>query len=73
MQLQIIDCKQVYKKKEDSPGVKHVRFKARLVAGYTQRECLDFNVVFCLLVRHTSCETLLWDKILPLIALLGLG
>ena len=37
------------------PGVEPERFKARSVAkDYTQREGVDFNKNFSLMVKHTS-------------------
>ena len=56
----IIGCKWVFKKKEEIPGAKSVRYKACLVAkGYSQTEGVDFNEVFSPVVKHTSIRVLL--------------
>ena len=40
--------------------VEDARFKARLVTkGYTQKEGIDFNKVFSLVVKHSSILALL--------------
>ena len=51
----VIDCKWVYAKKLESLKEDTVRYKARLVAkGYVQREGIDYNKVFSLVVMHSS-------------------
>ena len=52
--------KWIYKQKEGIPGVEDARWKARLVVrGYNQKDAIDFNEVFSLVVRHTSIRVLL--------------
>ena len=54
-----IGCKWVYAKKEGSPD-DSVHYKARLVTkGYAQREGIDYNEVFSLVVKHSSIR-ILW-------------
>ena len=55
----VIECKWVYAKKEGSPDGS-VRYKAKLVAkGYAQREGINYNKVFLLVVKHSSIRILL--------------
>ena len=43
----VVDCKWIFKKKQETTGKDSVRFKARLVAkGFTQEESVDFNEIF---------------------------
>ena len=52
-----IGCKWIYGKKKDTPGV---RFKTRLVAkGYAQKEGIDYNEVFYLVVKNSYIRILL--------------
>ena len=54
-----IGCKWVYAKKQGSLKGDTVRYKAKLVAkGYAQRECIDYNEVFSLVVKHSSLRIL---------------
>ena len=55
-----IGCKWVYTKKEGPTGKDSVQFKTRLVAkGYAQKEGIDYNEVFSLVVKHSSIHILL--------------
>jgi hypothetical protein len=55
-----LKCKWIYKKKEGISRVELARFIARLVVkGFEQREGIDFNEVFCPVVRHTSIRVML--------------
>jgi hypothetical protein len=55
-----VGCKWIFKKKEGILGVEDARFKAWLVAkGYSQREGMDFNEIFSLVVKHSSIRVLL--------------
>ncbi|KAG8474393.1 hypothetical protein CXB51_033749 [Gossypium anomalum] len=56
----IVHCKWVFKKKEETPGVKEPRYKARLVAkGYNQTPRVDFTDVFSPVGKHSSIRALL--------------
>jgi len=57
---EVIGCKWVFKKKDGSPRVDTTCYKARLVAkGFSQREGIDFNEVFSLVVKHSAIRVLL--------------
>ena len=47
-----IRCKWMFKKKEGTPGVENVRYKARLVTkGYSHILRVDFKYVFSLVMK----------------------
>ncbi|KAG8472188.1 hypothetical protein CXB51_036924 [Gossypium anomalum] len=51
---------EVFKKKEETPGVEEPKYKARLVAkGYSQIPGVDFTDVFSLVVKYSSIQALL--------------
>ena len=53
----MINYKWIYAKKEDTLGFK---FNTRMVAkGYAQKEGIDYNEVFSLMVKHSSIWILL--------------
>jgi hypothetical protein len=55
-----LKCKWIYKKKEGISEVEPARFKSCLVVkGFEQREGIDFNEVFSLVVRHTFIRIML--------------
>ena len=50
----IIGCRWVFRKKDNE------QYKARLVVkGYAQKEVIDYNEIFSLVVKHTSIRMLL--------------
>ena len=50
-----IGCKWVFAKKEGFPSEEDIRYKARLVAkAYAQKKGIDYNEVFCPVVKHSS-------------------
>jgi len=55
-----LTAKWIHKRKESIPGVEDARWKARLVVrGCNQKEGIDYNEVFSLVVRHTFTRVLL--------------
>ena len=53
-------CKWVYKKKETISEKEGEKFKACLVAkGYSQKQGVDYDEIFSLVVKHTSIRTVL--------------
>ena len=55
-----IGCKWVFTKKQGSHKGDIIRYKIRLVAkGYAQREGIDYNEVFSLVIKHSSIRILL--------------
>ncbi|KAI5312191.1 hypothetical protein L3X38_041364 [Prunus dulcis] len=56
----LVGCKWVFRKKEGLHEQNVVRFKARLLAkGYSQKEGVDYDEIFSLVVKHTSIRLLL--------------
>ena len=56
----LVGCKWIYKRKPGIPRVEKARYKAGLVTkDFTQREGINFNKVFSLLVKHSSIRVLL--------------
>ena len=55
-----IDCKWVFQCKKGASEKEGIRYKIRLVAKeYSQKEGIDYNKVFSLVVWHTSIRVLL--------------
>lgn len=55
-----VTCKWVFKKKEGISAAEGIKYKARVIArGSSQREGVDYNKIFSLVVRHTSIRVLL--------------
>ena len=60
MMQKIIGCKWIFKKKVEASEGDRIRYKARLVAkGYNQREGIDYNEIFSLVVKHSSIRLLM--------------
>lgn len=55
-----VSCKWIFKIKESISDAEPNKFKARLVLrGFTQREGIDFNEMFYLVVKHASIRVIL--------------
>ena len=55
----IVDYEWLFKRNERILGMEDARFKAHLEAkGYTQKEGMNFNEVFSLVVKHSSIKVL---------------
>ena len=55
-----VGCKWIFMYKPGIPGVEDKRYKGRLVAkGYSQKEGIDYNEVFSLVVKHVSIRLML--------------
>ena len=55
-----IKCKWVFKIKAPLSKTEQPAYKARLVAkGFAQKQGLDYNEIFSLVVKHTSIRTIL--------------
>ena len=52
----IVSCEWIFKTKEGILGVEKVRLVAR---GFTQREGVDYNEIFSLVVKHSSIRMIL--------------
>ena len=52
----IVSCEWIFKTKEGILGVEKVRLVAR---GFTQREGVDYNEIFLLVVKHSSIRMIL--------------
>ena len=56
----LIGCRWLFKLKPGIPGVEDERYKGRLVAkGYSQREGVNYNEIFSLVVKHVSIKLML--------------
>ena len=56
----LIECRWLFKVKEGISLSDPPRYKARLIAkGYTQRERIDFNEIFSLVVKYKTIRLML--------------
>ena len=56
----LVGCKWIYKVKKGTSGNEPIRFKTRLVAkGFTQKEWVDYNEIFSLVVKYTTIKVML--------------
>lgn len=56
----LVDCKWIYKIKEEIHGVEKAKYKSRLVAkGFTQKKGVDYNEIFSPVVKYNSIRILL--------------
>ena len=59
-QQKLVGYKWIYKIEEEIPRVENARYKARLVAKvFTQKEGVDYNEIYSLVLRHSSIRVLL--------------
>jgi len=56
----LIQCKWLYKLKEGVSSSEPIKYKARLIAkGFTQREGIDYNEIFSLVVKFKTIRLML--------------
>ena len=58
--MRVVGCKWEFKKKPGASDEDQPQYKARLVAkGFAQKEGVDYNEIFSLVVKHTSIRLML--------------